>query len=150
MADYVTKRRYLVQGSAALQPQEEPEIVRKPSKKKKRKRKVLPRSAVSLLPVAYVGLVVLSCIFILTFSTLYIHKKTELASLNKNISILQTTLQEQRQENQELFNEITNSTALEVIEEKAIGMGMVPAEKIVRYSQSEPEYVKQKEDIPNE
>lgn len=148
MADYVSKRRYLVQGSAALQPQEEQEIVKKP--KKRKKQRILPRSAVSILPIAYVGLVVLSCICILAFSTMYIHQKTEIATLNKEISTLQNSLQSIRQDNQELFNEVTASTSLDTIEKKAVELGMIPATEVLHYTQSDLEYVIQKEDIPNE
>lgn len=148
MADYETKHRYQVQGSAALQPEEEPKSGRKPEKKKKRR--ILPRSAVSILPVAYVGLVVFSCICILTFSTMYIHEKTVLTSLNKELSAAQSELQKLKQENQDLFNEITGELSLESLAEKASELGMVPADKVIRYDQSDSEYVRQKEDIPNE
>lgn len=148
MADYERRRRYQVQGSAALQPQEEPERVKKP--KKQRKKRILPRSAVSTLPVAYVGLIALSCICILAFSTMYIHKKTEIATMNREIATLQSSLQNIRQDNQELFNEVTTSTSLDTIEKKALELGMVPATEVLHYTQSDLEYVIQKEDIPNE
>lgn len=146
--EFRTQRRYLVHGNAALQPEE-----REPEKARRRQKRVLPRAAVSILPVAYVAAVALSCVCILAFSVMYIHEKTELTVMAKQISSLQNDLDEIRQDNQDLVNEIMTCTNLDTIraaaEEK---LDMVPADdsQIVYYNQSDSEYVRQKEDIPNE
>lgn len=151
MAEYRTQRRYLVNGSSAVQEQEERQVERKTTKK--RQRRVLPRTAVDIIPVAYVFAVAIACGCILLFSTMYIHARTEVTALTKNVTSLQNDLESIRQENQDLQNEITISTNTETIKEKAIGeLGMVPADnsQIVYYESSDSEYVRQKEDIPNE
>lgn len=151
MAEYRTQRRYLVNGSSAVQQQEERQVERRPAKK--RQRRVLPRTAVDIIPVAYVFAVAIACVCILLFSTMYIHAKTEVTALTKNVSSLQNSLETIRQENQDLQNEITTGTSLDTIKDKAINeLGMVAADdsQIVYYESSDSEYVRQKEDIPNE
>ncbi len=151
MPEYKTQRRYLVNGSSAVREQEERQVERKPAKK--RQRRVLPRSAVNIIPVAYVFAVAIACTCIMIFSAMYIHSKTEVTALTKNISTLQSSLETIRQENQDLQNEITNSTSLDTIRKKATEeLGMVPADEsqIVYFEGSDSEYVRQKEDIPNE
>ena len=146
--EFRTQRRYLVHGSAALQPEE-----REPERVRRRQKRVLPRTAVSMIPVAYVAAVAFSCVCILAFSVMYIHAKTELTTMAKQVLVLQNDLDEIRQDNQDLMNEITTCTNLDTIrkvaEEK---LDMVPADdsQIVYYDQSDSEYVRQKEDIPNE
>ncbi len=151
MAEYRTDDRYLVNGSSAVRRQEERQIERKPAKKKQRR--VLPRNAVDIIPVAYVFAVAAACVCILLFSVMYIHSRTELTALTKNVSSLQTSLETIRQENQDLQNDITTCTSLETIYDRAVNkLGMVPADEsqIIYYDQSDSEYVRQKEDIPHE
>lgn len=151
MAEYRTGSSYQVYGSSAVRRQEERQIERKPAKKQRRR--VLPRNAVDIIPVAYVFAVAAACVCILLCSVMYIHAKTEVTSLTKSVSSLQTTLESVRQENQDIQNEITTCTSLETIYREAVGkLGMVPAEdsQIIYYDQSDSEYVRQKEDIPNE
>ena len=151
MAEYRTQRRYLVNGSSAVQEQEERQVEKR--QPRKRQRRVLPRTAVDIIPVAYVFAVFIACGCILLFSTMYIHAKTEITALTKSVSSLQSELETVRQGNQDLQNEITSSTSLDAIRDAAINeLGMVPADdsQIVYYESSDSEYVRQKEDIPNE
>ncbi|MDO5409293.1 MAG: septum formation initiator family protein [Lachnospiraceae bacterium] len=151
MAEYRTQRRYLVNGSSAVREQEERQVERKPVKK--RQRRVLPRTAVDIIPIAYVFMVAVSCICILAFSVMYIHARTEVTALSKQVSTLQATLEDIKQDNQDLQNEITTCTSIDTIRKKATQkLGMVPADEtqIVYYDSSDSEYVRQKEDIPNE
>lgn len=151
MAEYRNDGRYQVNGSSAIRRQEERQVERKPAKK--RQRRVLPRTAVDIIPVAYVFLVAAACVCILLFSVMYIHAKTEITSLTKSVSSMQSSLETIRQENQDLQNEIATCTSLGTIRSKAINeLGMVQAEEsqIIYYDQSDSEYVRQKEDIPNE
>ena len=154
MAEYEYRKSnsgYMVNGSSAVRRQEERQDDRKPSRK--RQRRVLPRSAVDIIPVAYVFMVAVACVCILMFSVMYIHAKTEVTTLTKTVSTLQTNLETLRQENQDLQNEITAGTSLETIYRKAVDeLGMVAADdsQVIYYDQSDSEYVRQKEDIPNE
>lgn len=151
MAEYRTQRRYLVNGSSAIREQEERQVEQKPVKR--RQRQVLPRTAVDIIPVAYVFAVAIACGCILLFSVMYIHTKTEVTALTKSVSSLQSSLETIKQENQDLQNEITTSTSLDTIQEKALNkLGMVAADdsQIIYYDSSDSEYVRQKEDIPNE
>jgi cell division protein FtsL len=141
----------VVNGSSAVQKQEERQVEKHQGRK--RQRQVLPRTAVDIIPVAYVFLVAAACVCILLFSVMYIHAKTEMTSLTKSVSSLQTSLESIRQENQDLQNEISTCTSLDTIRDKAINeLGMVAAEdsQVIYYDQSDSEYVRQKEDIPNE
>ena len=76
-----------------------------------------------------------------------------MTGLTKSVSSLQTSLETIRQENQDLQNEIATCTSLDTIRKKATKeLGMVPADdsQIIYYDQSDSEYVRQKDDIPNE
>ncbi len=151
MPEYKDQSRYLVNGTSAVREQHERPVEKAPVKK--RQRRVLPRNAVNVLPIAYVMTVAIACVCILACSGIYIHSKTEVTALTKQISTLQSSLETVRQENQDLQNEITTSTSLDTIRKKATkDLGMVPADEsqIVYFEGSDSEYVRQKEDIPNE
>lgn len=151
MAEYRNSGGYQVNGSSAVRRQEERQVEQRPVKK--RQRRVLPRTAVDIIPVAYVFMVAAACVCILACSVMYVHAKTEMTGLTKSVSSLQTSLETIRQENQDLQNEISTCTSLDTIRKKATKeLGMVPADdsQIIYYDQSDSEYVRQKDDIPNE
>lgn len=156
MADSRRWQEYQTNGSTAVrvEPRPQPGEERQPARKRpKRQKKALPRYAVDVLPVVYVFMVAVSCVCILFFSVMYIHAKTDLTVLTKEVSSLQSSLEEVRQDNQDLKNDIATSTNLKTIYEKATKkLGMVAADdsQVLYYQSSDSEYVRQKDDIPNE
>lgn len=151
MEDYRRRNGYYSEGSSALMPEERERV--NENRGKKRRERVLPRAAVDLIPAQYVLMVAAAGICAVLLACTYIHGKTETTALAKEVATLQNTLEDKKQENQILNNEIATCTSIETIYEKAINqLGMMPADEsqVRYYESSDSEYVVQKEDIPNE
>lgn len=154
MAGYESKRRYRVNGNLAevIQQEVENEAVRKraPKEEKKRAKRVLPRTAVDMIPFAYAIVVAMACAVILVGSVAYVHTKTNVTKYTKQLVAAQTELEELKAKNKETQTELSISMDLNEIKKRAKALGMVEAGKgqIIYYEQSDSEYVRQKEDIP--
>lgn len=142
--------KYMTNGSVAYAPQREEE--RQPVRRRKAVQKVYTRSQVNALPVAYVFVVAIACALLLASSVIFLHARTNLTIMTKQVSSLQTELEAKKQSNQDLQNEISASTTLSVIRDKALELGMKQADaaQIIFYTATEKDYVRQKDNIPNE
>jgi len=156
MAGYESKKRYRVNGNLAEVVQQEvfDEAVKKQSRQeeKKRAKRVLPRHAVDMIPFAYTIIVALACTCIIFGSITYVHAKTSVTTYTKQLGTYQSELEDIKAENKAMQTELSTRTDLSTIKSKAKELGMVKAGKgqIIYYEQSDSEYVRQKEDIPND
>lgn len=156
MAGYESKKRYRVNGNLAEVVQHEvyDDAVRKRYNKeeKKRAKRVLPRHAVDIIPLAYTVVVALACTCILLGAVTFVHAKTSITKQTKELVLVQNELDSIKAENKALQTELSTRTDLETIKSRAKELGMVKAGKgqIIYYEQSDSEYVRQKEDIPHD
>ena len=150
MADY--RYHYSTNGSAALN-----EEIRRSNQettpRRKRQIRTLPRTRVDVISLAYVITVAVACVFILACSVMYIHMKTDVVKLSKKTITLTAELEEAKQANHDLQDQIAASSNLEDIYKTATSeLGMVEADQnqVIYYTPVDSEYVRQEEDIPNE
>lgn len=150
MADY--RYHYGTRGSNALNEN----IVRRESETTPRRKKqirTLPRTRVDVISLSYVITVAVACIFILACSVMYIHMKTDVVNLSKRTIALTAELEDAKQVNQDLQNQIDASANLEEIYKVATTkLEMVEADQdqVIYYTPVDSEYVRQEEDIPHE
>lgn len=149
-----TRRQAYVYGNTVRQPEvapgrrEESDLQRpkKVSRQvRKNRRKAMHMSAgyvVFLAGAAIAALIV--CVF-------YLQMHSELTERSKNITTLQQTLSEAKEENNTKLNSVLNAVSLDDVKNKAVTeLGMVNAspDQIVEYQNQSGDSVKQYESIP--
>lgn len=145
-----------VYGSAVRQPERAPQRQpeRRPVKRAEERPATQPRRRVAkqnkfsipffvflMCTMAFCGLVLVN----------YVSIRSEITASNEEITMLESTLNDMRLENDEDYSRIKNSIDLEEIKMKAIGkLGMTYATEgqIIYYTEMDDDYVRQVSDIP--
>ena len=137
-----------VAGSAL--PKTEPRRKAQPRRKPVKRQRVLTKESVNVNSKFYVAIIGIACIAVLICGLFYIGASSESATLNKDISTVNSQISAYQQNNDSIRDELADLTDLETIRKKAMKLGMVPVDesKIITYNKTESEYVRQNENIP--
>ena len=143
-------RTEYVQGSAVRKPDVQRQMQEPPRKKLSNStRKNRDKAFYMNLP--YVAFLATALLIMGVVLVGYIRVQAEITSTVKNISKLESTLNDLKLENDEAYSRITSSVDLEEIRKIAIGeLGMHYAEEgqVINYSIDGSDYVRQFADIP--
>lgn len=129
---------------------QEREEVQEPSKKKVSSQVRKNRKQALIMNSAYTVFLAVATITALAACVWYLQLRFEGTSHAANIAVMEQELADLKEENTTRENSILDSVNLEVIRERALGLGMVYADsdQIITYQNPSGDYVKQYEEIP--
>ena len=144
------QNRYYVQGNTVRSLQQQQEITERPKKKvnnsiRKNRERAKHMSAGYVL---FLGAALAACGMILVY---YIGLQSDITNTVKNISRLESQLNDLKVENEENYSRISSSVDLEEIRRIAIqelGMQYAQEGQIISFASESSDYVKQMAEIP--
>lgn len=144
------QNRYYVQGNTVRNLQQQQEITERPKKKvnnsiRKNRERAKHMSAGYVL---FLGAALAACGMILVY---YIGLQSDITNTVKNISRLESQLNDLKVENEENYSRISSSVDLEEIRRIAIqelGMQYAQEGQIISFASESSDYVKQMAEIP--
>lgn len=153
------RTRYYVDGSAArqLRPQDDRYTRRERAVQNNRHaqtgRRVMRRQVVKAAPMnmGYIAVMVAAFLFVCGVLMSYIKLQSDISNHVKNISMLESSLNELRLANDETYTKIMSSVDLEEVKRIAVnelGMKYAKEGQVVQYTGEGNDYVRQYSDIP--
>lgn len=149
-----TRRQAYIYGNTVRQPKVAPErqVESDPLRPKKVSRQVRKNRRKAMhMSAGYVVFLAGAAIAALMVCVGYLQMHSELTERSKNITAMQKTLSEAKEENNTKLNSVLNSVSLDDVKNKAVNeLGMVNAtpDQIVEYQNQSGDSVKQYESVP--
>jgi len=150
----MAKARYYIDGNTVKKARPHRQQTRHSEYVQRKKRKTQQRTAAALrMDTRYVALFSLACLATLFLCLQYLHMQARIMGHMKAISSMELQLEHARAENDNLENLVNTSVDLEYVKYVALTeLGMIPVdpEHLYLFNRTEPEYVRQYEDLPEE
>ncbi|MCD8242104.1 MAG: cell division protein FtsL [Lachnospiraceae bacterium] len=133
-----------------IQPQEEPRRSERPRRREHRRTR---ENSVQYVNVIYTVFLVVAACLLMWSCVNYLQLQAEMTSRVKNISSLESELEELRTENDDYYTRIMSTVDLEYIREVAteeLGMVYADSSQVILYDSGTDDYVRQNGEIPTE
>ncbi|MCD8198367.1 MAG: cell division protein FtsL [Lachnospiraceae bacterium] len=146
------RSRSVIEGNTVrrLQPQEEP---RRSGRPRRREYRQAEKNSVQYVNIVYTFFLVVAACLLMWSCVNYLQLQAETTSRVKNISSLESELEELRTENDDYYTRIMSNVDLEYIREVAteeLGMVYADSSQVILYDSGTDDYVRQNGEIPSE